>query len=977
MRKEFLATFILFLLYLSGISQNPAFTVYLNDSWVNSQLEKMTLQEKIGQLVMIEVYPDQSELHRGDIEKIIRQYKPGGILIMKGNPTKTARWISSFQQTTSIPLLIAMDAENGAAFRMDSILAFPNAQAVGAIQNDSLVYLMGRAVGRQLREAGINMNFAPVTDVNTNPVNPIINFRSYGEQNDNVARKALAYAKGMQDEGVAAVAKHFPGHGDTRSDSHQTLPVLQHTVSRLDSVELAPFRLLINNGVAGIMTAHISVPAFDPSGKPASLSAPVITRLLREKMGYKGLVITDAMNMKGVTVPSGQAEVQALKAGNDMVEFVTNLPRTITAIETAIHNGTLTRQQIDEKCRRILAMKRWLNLHESKPVNANGVTERMNAPDIELEIRKLTEGSFTVLRNNNLIPLMRLDTLRIATVSIGESDNDPFQKMVSRYTQADHFSVRSDVSSAEIEALIGRLKPYNLVIAGVHGLRSFPGKSYGATTGQSGAIKALAANTRLITLFFGNAYALRFFNGIEQSGALVLCYQDNRFTQELSVQLLFGAIGANGKIPVTPDSRFRSGSGIEIKKNGRLKYTIPEEAGILSAILVRKIDSIANEGLNEKAFPGAQVLVARNGMVIFSRNYGYHTYENDEPVTDESVYDLASVTKVSGPLPVLMKLTSEGKFDLNQRLGYYWREAKGSDKENLRIRDILTHQAQLRPIIPLWQSKFARDARLRSEVFKPRPYSDTDVRVASNLYMDRSYINDFYKEIVESKLLPRKTYTYTCLGFHLWPVIIEHIVKQPYEEYLKSNIYHRLGAMNLTYNAYLHFPQERIVPTETDDYFRMETLRGFVHDEGAAILGGVSGNAGLFSNANDLAKLFHMYLWKGYYGGERFFSEQTFNEFNRVQFPSTNRRALGFDKPEINNHLKKPEEAYPAHGVSANSFGHTGFTGTFVWADPDSGILVIVLTNRVHPTRNNNKLSWMGIRGSILQSVYDSIQNKL
>lgn len=970
--NPYIITVIFLVLKLSSLAQNPVFTAYLDDPWVNSQINKMTLQEKIGQLIMIEVYPDQSELHRSDIEKIIRQYKPGGILIMKGNPSKTARWISSFQQTTSIPLIVAMDAENGPAFRMDSVLAFPNAQAVGAIQNDSLVYLMGKAVARQLRELGINMNFAPVADVNTNPANPIINFRSYGEKNQNVARKATAYARGMQDEGVAAVAKHFPGHGDTQTDSHHTLPVLQHTISRLDSVELAPFRLMIENGIAGIMTGHISIPSVDPSGKPASLSAPVITRLLREKMRFTGIIITDAMNMKGVTLLSGQAEVQALKAGNDMVEFVTNLPRTITAIENAVKNGTLTIQQIDDKCRRILALKRWLNLHNNLSVNAERVTHRMNAPENELVIRRLTEASLTVLCNNNLLPLRRLDTLRIATLSIGYSDPGQFQKMVSRYVQADHYNLGSSATTAEIEAMVSRLQPYNLVIAGVSGLRSFPGKSYGATTGQSGAIKALASKTRLITLFFGNAYALRFFNGIEQSSALVLAYQDNNFTQELTVQMLFGAVEASGKLPVTPDSRFRAGSGMEVKKNGRLKYTIPEEVGISSGTLVHKLDSVVNEGLKEKAYPGAQVLVAKNGMVIFQKNYGFYTYYNNEPVTDESVYDLASVTKVSGPLPVLMKLTSECKFDLDQRLGYYWSEARGSDKKNLRIRDILTHQAQLRPIIPLWQSKFARDTKLREEVFKSHPYSENDIRVASNLYMNRSYIDEFYNEIVESKLLTRKTYTYTCIGFHLWPTIIERIVQQPYEEYLRKNIYSRLGAGTITYNAYMHFPPKRIVPTEVDDYFRMETLRGFVHDEGAAILGGVSGNAGLFSNTTDLAKLFQMYLWKGYYGGERFFSEATFNEFNKVQFPGTNRRALGFDKPEINNHLKKPEDAYPNPEVSANSFGHTGFTGTFVWADPDSGILVIVLTNRVYPTRNNNKLSWMGIRGGILQAVYDS-----
>lgn len=967
-------TIILFLKGFVVSGQGPAFTAYLNDPWVNGIMEKMTLQEKISQLVMIEVYPDQSELHRGNIEKLLKQYKPGGILMMRGTPSKTARWINHFQLSSEIPLLVAMDAENGPAFRLDSILPFPNAQATGAVRNDSLVYSMGRAVGRQLRELGINMNFAPVADINTNPANPIINFRAYGEEKINVAKKASAFARGMQDEGVAAVAKHFPGHGDTRSDSHHTLPVLQHSVSRLDSVETAPFRLLADNGIAGIMTAHISVPALDPTGKPASLSAPAINRYLRQNIGYKGLIITDAMNMKGVTLPSGQAEVQALKAGNDMVEFVTNLPGALRAIENAIKDGALSVGDIDMKVRRVLAMKRWLHLPTLKPTDVQGITSRLNQPSNELAVREITEASITVLRNrNNLLPLMRLDTLRIATVSLNGGELTPFQQMVSRYTAADHFYLSSAAGTQEIQTLIGRLKTYNLVIAGVHGLRSFPGKSYGVSPAQTEAIKLLAQNSRLITLFFGNAYALRFFNAIELSHALVLAYQDNPLAQELSVQMLFGAVEASGRIPVTPDGRFRSGSGMDVKKNSRLKYTIPEEAGISSAKLITKIDSIAEAGLRAKAYPGAQVLVARHGKVILMKNYGFLTDAMDEPVTSEVVYDFASVTKVSGPLPLLMKLTDEGRFDLQKTLGYYWPDFKGSDKENLLIRDILTHQARLRPIIPLWQSRFARDRALREAVFKNQPFRDTDIRVSYNLHMDTAYRKAFYDEIRESTLLPRKTYTYTCLGFHMWPVIIERITGQCYEEYLKSVFYKRLGASSLTYNAWMHYPQALIAPTEVDDYFRMETLRGFVHDEGAAILGGVSGNAGLFGTGNDLAKLFQMYLWKGYYGGERYITEKTIDEFTRVQFPANNnRRGLGFDKPDINNHLKRKEEAYPCSAVSQNSFGHTGFTGTFVWADPDSGILFILLTNRVYPTRNNAGLSALSIRGSMLQAVYES-----
>lgn len=964
----------LILSFFTAQSQQPAFLSYMNDPWVEKQMASMNLQEKIGQLVMIEVYPDQNELHRENIIKSLKRYNLGGLLIMRGNPTKTSSWIRSFQEAANTPLIIAMDAENGASFRIDSLMTFPNAQALGAVDDDTLLYRMGRTVAMQLKSLGVNMNFAPVADVNTNPANPIINFRSFGENKYQVRRKTVAYAMGMQDAGVAAVAKHFPGHGDTRSDSHHTLPVIQHSAARLDSVELYPFRHLVNSGIAGIMTAHISVPVLDSTGKPASLSLPVIQDILRKNLGFKGLVITDAMNMKGVTLPAGQAEVQALRAGNDMLEFVTNLPGAISAIESAVKNGTIPVGEIELKCRRVLALKRWMNLHQPIEPPASGSTSGFSLPAEELLSRQLTEASLTVLRNTGLLPLMRLDTLKVATLSIGASALTPFQQMVSRYTDAVHFHADSDFSLQQTEKLLQELRHYNLVITGIHGIRAYPGRKYGITDSQANMLKSLVNRTRMITLFFGNAYALQYLSEIENSSALVLAYQDTPLAQELSVQMIFGAVDASGRIPVTPDSRFPAGSGLDVKKNGRLKYTIPEEAGISSEVLGEKIEEIIQEGLREKAFPGSQVLIAVDGKVIYSKSFGYYTYDSTEFVTDETLYDWASVTKVTGPLPALMKLTGEEKFNLNGKLTDYLPDFAGSNKASLRIRDILTHQAQLRPIIPLWQSKFARDSNLRDEVFTTYPFSENSIRISSSLYMDKKYIGEFYNEIKESTLLPRKRYTYSCLGFHLWPVIIQNITKEPYEEYLQKNFYRKLGANTITYNAYQYFPQSRIAPTETDDYFRMETLRGFVHDEGAAILGGISGNAGLFGTANDLAKVFQMYLWKGYYGGEQLISASIVEEFAKVQFPgNNNRRGLGFDKPEINNHLKKPEDAYPSAGAGKNSFGHTGYTGTFVWADPDRGILCILLTNRVHPTRKNNKLSAMKIRGDLLQSVYDSM----
>lgn len=972
MVSRYIFSFILIVIQASSFAQKPEFTKYLDDPWVKQQMQQMTLRQKIGQLIMIEVYPDQSELHRGNIIQHIKQYQPGGILIMKGNPTKTIRWINDFKLATSVPLLMAIDGETGPAFRIDSLLTFPNAQALGAIQGTDAVYQIGKSIGKQMRNMGLNMNFAPVADINTNPANPIINFRAFGDNRTNVAHKAEAFAKGLQDAGVVPVVKHFPGHGDSKTDSHHSLPVLQHSASRLDSVELYPFRYLARNGIAGIMSGHLSIPALDPSQRPSSLSEPIITGILRNQMGYEGLVITDAMNMKGVTMPSGQAEVQALKAGNDMVEFVTNLPGAVSAIEKAVSDGVLSIETIDHKVRKILAIKRWIQSFNSDTAVQSSLAQ-LNHASLELSVRNATEQSLTVLANKNLIPLERIDTLQIATVNIGDNGTQFFQQMTDRYTSADHFHLPADATQQQIDDLSRKLKPYNLVIAGIGGLRTYPGRNYGVTSSQVNALKTIRNNTRLITLVFGNAYAMRYLTGVENSDALVLGYQDNRFSQELAVQLIFGALDANGRLPVTVDNRFKTGMGLEVKKNGRLKYTIPEEVGISTDTLSKWIDQIVNEGLKEKAYPGGQVLIARKGKVIYHKCYGYLTYDNDEPVVPENVYDWASVTKVTGPLPALMRLHDEGKFDLNKKLGDYRTDFKGSDKENIPIRDVLTHQARLRPIIPLWQSQFARNAKLREEVFTNRPVADNDLRVSTDLYISHHYRDQFFKEIRESTLLPRKSYTYTCIGFHLWPDVISKLTGKPYEEYIKDTFYRRLGANSITYNAYLHFPQSQIVPTESDDYFRMETLRGFVHDEGAAILGGVSGNAGLFGSVNDIAKLFQMYLAGGYYGGEQFIKKTTLEEFTRVQFAPSNRRGLGFDKPEINNHLKPQDDPYPSSKVSPRSFGHSGYTGTFVWADPETEILYIFFTNRVYPTRNNNLISQMRIRGAMLDAIYDSI----
>jgi beta-glucosidase-like glycosyl hydrolase/CubicO group peptidase (beta-lactamase class C family) len=957
-------------------ASDPPFLQFLNDPWVSAQLDSMTTDEKIAQLMMITAYPTQNDASKNNVTGQIEKYKPGGVLVMQGTPVKTASWINEFQQHSKTPLLIAIDGEWGLPMRIDSTVEYPNAQAIGAVKYDAFIYQMGRDIGNQLKQMGIHMNFAPVADVNTNPQNPVINFRSFGEDKENVANKAWQIAKGMQDVGVIPVAKHFPGHGDTQTDSHKTLPVLAHSKERMDTLETYPFRYLAEKGISGIMSAHLSVASLDNSGKPSSLSKEIITGYLKNEIGFSGFVITDAINMQGVRTENGNAELEALKAGNDMIEFVPDLNKAIQSVKNGLLNGELTAADIDEKCRKVLALKRWVKLNEYQPAQLKHLTSRLHSPYYEMTNRQLIKGALTVTKNeDNILPVQHLDSFRIAAISVGTDNITPFQKMLEKYTVVDHYFLSKNATAKELARLHILMENYNLVIAGIHGINVYPSRQYGTTSIQQRAVSEIITKNNAVVVFFGNAYAMKHFENIHRAKGLIVAYQDNDLTQELAAQLVFGANEATGRLPVTVDSRFHLNDSIEVQKNNSLAYTLPEEVGINSELLEHKIDSIAMLGLDKEAYPGCQVLIAKDGKVIFHKCYGFHTYSKEQKVEKDNLYDWASLTKVTGPLPALMKLTDEKKIDLDAPFSRYWPDFNVADKRNLKVREILAHQARLASWIPFWQMTIDRNKHLSSSIFKHAPSSEFNVRVSPELYMNYHFRRIMYDTIRDSKLLPRSRYLYSGLSFYLYPDIITNLTGESYEEYIKNTFYKPLGAYTITYNPYKYFPMKNIIPTEKDDLFRMETVRGFVHDEGAAMMGGISGNAGLFGTANDLAKLFQMYLQKGYFGGRRYISEKTVDEYIRIQYPNNNnRRGLGFDKPLIDNYKNALKDAYPAVDASANSFGHSGFTGTFAWADPNYGLLYIFMSNRVHPTRENQKLYQLNIRTAMHQAIYDCIK---
>ena len=963
---------------LKAQQSDPPFLKYMNHPWVDSVLNTLSIDQQIAQCIWVAGWSNKDVSHAVEMADIIRKYGIGGIIFFQGTAEKQAELTNFYQKISKVPLLISLDAEWGIGMRLENVGKFPYQMTMGAIKNDSLIYQFGEAVASQFKRLGMQMNLAPVADININPQNPVINYRSFGENRDKVAEKSSSYMRGMQDNGILATGKHFPGHGDTNVDSHLDLPVIPYSRQRLDSIELYPFRKLISEGVGSIMIAHLNLPSFDTTtGLPSTLSPLIIKSLLKTDLGFKGLVITDAMNMNAITryFKTGEADAKALEAGNDIVEFVANVDSAIKETKNYILLKKITNEDIALKCRKILALKYWSGLNKVRQIKKDNIENELSPMISKALIRELYANSLTVLNNNqNIIPVKNLQSLKIAVLAINKSKPTLFQQRISKYCRADNFFLDSSNPEACKNLLI-KLAGYDLIITGVFGLDQRPNMQFGITPGLVDFLGKLVEKNKTIITWFGSPYGLDKITALQNADGLVLTYQENEYMEDLSAQLIFGGIGARGSLPVTINENWPLNSGILTEGNMRLQYGIPESVGMSSEILNRKIDSIVNIGLTAKAFPGCEVMAARQGVVIFQKTYGYQTYDNRVAVLEDDLYDLASVTKVSATLPGLMLLNTEGKFTPDATLGSYLPYFRHSNKSDLVLRYMLAHQAGLTAWIPFWKETVRKNGKFRWNIFKPEYSKKFSLEVAHGLYLNNNYPKKIFSEIKKSPLGEKK-YLYSDLTFIIAPQIIEKLSGQKWYDFVTNNIYKKIGAFDIGFNPYLEFPLSRIVPTEYDSLFRKQLLQGTVHDEGAAMLGGISGQAGLFSTANDLMKLLELYRRMGEYGGEQLIGRDVMEEYTRVQFPdNNNRRGLGFDKPLLNNSDVPRKESYPTHSASPSSFGHSGFTGTFVWVDPASGISYIFLSNRVYPTRNNNLISDLNIRTEILQVIYDSIQN--
>lgn len=948
--------------------------------WVDSVYNSLSTDQRIGQLFTIITMGNQT--NKSQIVKLVENQHVGGIIFLRGTPENQADLTNAAQEKAKTPLMISIDGEWGLAMRLANTIQFPRNMMLGAIQNDSLLYYYGQEVARQCRVMGIQVNFAPDMDVNSNAANLVIGNRAFGENPALVARKGIMYSKGLESGKVMAVSKHFPGHGDTSTDSHQTLPVINHKRDRLDSIELAPFREYINAGLSGLMVGHLYVPALDSVKGPATLSKKIATDLLKDELGFTGLVFTDGLAMKGITVEANHC-VRALLAGNDVLLGPVAPVSQFESVKKAVKDGIISETMLEEKCRKVLSYKYILGLNQYKPIETENLLTQLNTAYGRWLCRKLNEKAITLLKNDqDIVPLKKMDTRKIAAVSVGSSADNAFHSMLRRYSDVTCFNVADNAGLLNLKK---QLERFNTVIISVHSNRA----------NANAAIQSVIKGKESILSFFIVPYRMSSYaSSIKEADGIVLAYEDSNDAQEFAAQGIFGGNVIEGRIPVSVKGLFEEGTGIDTKKT-RLSYNLPEEIGLDSKWFA-SIDSIVYEGLSGKAFPGCQVLVAKDGVIIYDQAFGSFEYDGKKKVDTEDIYDLASMTKAVATLPAIMKLYDQQKFSLNTPVSKYIPLLQGTDKSKITIRDALFHESRLVSFFPyymkaiddksyegklfnrsqtsLYKAQFDRTTYVRTDFkYKPEFISSKPkqgyIPLADDMYVNQTYKDTIIATIAASKLRPRKAYLYSCLNFMLLKEVAEDVTKTDLNNYLQKNFFQKLGASTMTYNPLTKFPKERIVPTERDDFLRKQLVQGYVHDEGAAFMGGISGNAGLFADANDVAKLCQMYLNLGSYGGERYLSEQTCKVFTQAKSPLS-RRGLGFDKPEMRTNKSSP----CGPSTPASAYGHTGFTGTCFWIDPDNNLIYIFLSNRVYPKRSNTELMGMGIRPRIQEAIYGAIK---
>jgi beta-glucosidase-like glycosyl hydrolase/CubicO group peptidase (beta-lactamase class C family) len=931
--------------------------------WMDSVFNSLTPDQRIAQLMVIRAHSNLGPDHIAKVENDIRNYNVGGLCFFQGGPVRQALLTNQYQSIAKTPLMITIDGEWGVGMRLDSVDRLPYQLSLGAVNDPSLSYRIGLAMGEQCKRLGIHVNYAPVVDVNNNPNNPVIGFRSFGSDKEKVARYAVAITKGMQDVGIMACAKHFPGHGDVDVDSHYDLPIISKSLDQLDAVELYPFKKVFEAGIGSAMVAHLSVPAIDTTtNRPTSISKPAISGVLRNRLNFQGLTFTDALEMKGIAkhYPGGTIAVEAIIAGNDMLCLPASVSESIQVIQQAITDGRLTQAEVDAKVKKVLSAKYGLGLNRPQFVDTTNLIADLNERSNELRQEAARRG-LTLLRQMPaaLRTQLKKEQPRVAYVQLGGKELSVFGKRLQQDWNVAYFHLmyRDSIVKADSILTAVKTKGYDVVLVGLHDYANKPMNNFNISTAATYLGNAFQGDSTL-TLLFGNVLAAKNFCSAR---SLVALQQDDSITNEVAADWLQGDFPARGRLQVNV-CEFSLGDGVQQPKGKR------------SAVQLRKrlveVDYILEEGLAKKAYPGAVVLAVQRGAILYQKSVGQQAITDSTPIKPEHIFDLASVTKISATTVAVMKLVEEGKLKLSGQLKDYLPWVKGSDKESLNIKDILLHQAGLVPFIPFYKETIDAKGNPDTSLYATVAKKGFTVRVAESLYRRDDWKDTLLSRILKSPLGPQGKYVYSDNDFIFFGLIVEQLTGKTLEQYVQDNFYRPLGMYTTGFTPRRRFPVQSIVPTETETQFRKQTMRGDVHDEGASLFGGVAGHAGLFSNAYDLAMLYQMLLQGGKFNGRRYLKESTIQLFTNYQLENS-RRGLGFDKPEKDNQFKK--DPYPSLLASPATFGHTGFTGTCVWVDPKQELVYVFLSNRVNPTRTNNLLGQLQIRGRIQDAIYRAI----
>ena len=967
--------FILFILILSTQKLNSQ-TVdplisedFLNqEKWVDSIYNNLTLDEKIGQLFFVQA----TSKNKNNSEKIlndIKNFKIGGLIFSTGHPSIQANLTNKYQNASKTPLMISMDAEWGVGMRLDSVPKFPWNMSLGAIKNDLLIEKIGSEIGYQFKRLGIHMNFAPVIDINTNPKNPIIGNRSYGENKINVSEKGISFTKGIQSNNVLATAKHFPGHGDTSKDSHLTLPTINFDEKRIKKVELYPFKKLIEDGLSAVMIAHLNVPSLEKENMlPSTLSKNIIEKTLIKELNFNGLIITDALEMKGVSeFTKKNVDLMAFLAGNDILLMSSDISKGIKSIKKSIKKGKISEQRLARSVKKILKAKYKVGLNSYKSIETTNLIDDLNSISVTNLINKSIESIPTLIKNkSNVIPV-KLDTESILNIQFGNSDGVIFNDYLNKFKKIKSIKA-SNINTNDLNSL---LTNHKLIIVSFHMKSDTPWENMNKkfSDNEQDILKLIDEHDNKILASFTNPYTLSLLN-LKSYNSVIVGFQNNYEFQKTIAQQIFGAKEIKGNLPVGINETYKEGTGIILKNLNILSYADPEMVGVDRKKL-NKIDSLVNYAIQNEMTPGAQILIAKNSKIIYDKSFGRLRYNENLKTNSETIYDLASLTKILVTTPIIMNLVDKNIIGLETKLKEIIPRYEKSNKSEISVKELLSGHAALQAWIPFYKLTLDEKNRPSSKYYSFSRNSTNSIKVSPDLYLRTDYI-DTIRNIIEKSDLLKNKYKYSDLSYLIIQEFIENHYNQNLDQIIHELMFRKLG-IELTYNPTLKYSTKNIAPTELDEYFRYKEINGYVHDMAAAMLGGVSTHAGLFGNAINVAKVMQLYIQNGNYGNQQILNPETINLFNNCYYcDEDNRRGVGFDKPQL-------EDDGPTCGcISMNSFGHSGWTGTFAWADPDQEIIYVFLSNRSYPTGESagkSKLVKENIRSKIQEIIYNSINN--